>query len=144
MVNDYEWTANDPAGAPEAVLDWGGGGGGGKDLRGLTIFFCQGLISGVASFLVCRGGGVPNVSTKNCTSDARSICYHNFPNIVLVYLLSSHFKKKWHGTYSFRERAKRASRNFHILRRKHYVIFNSLLVNHIFFNTTVLVFLILM
>ena len=40
------------SGAPEAVLDWGG-----KDLRGLTIFFCQGLISGVASFLVCRGGG---------------------------------------------------------------------------------------
>ena len=27
------------SGAPEAVLDWGGGGGGGKDLRGLTIFF---------------------------------------------------------------------------------------------------------
>ena len=33
-----------------------------------------------------------------------SICYHNFPNILLVYLLSSHFKKIFlHG--SFRERA---------------------------------------
>ena len=40
-----------------------------------------------------------------------------------------------------RERAKRASRNFHILCRKHTFIFNSLLVNHIFVNTTVLVFL---
>ena len=39
-------------GAPEAVLDWGG-----KDLRRLTIFFCQELISGVASFLVWGGEG---------------------------------------------------------------------------------------
>ena len=44
----------------------GGGGGGGKDLRGLTIFFCQGLISGVASFLVCRarGGGTKCIDNK--------------------------------------------------------------------------------
>ena len=36
----------------------GGGGGGGKDLRGAhNFFFCQGLISGEASFLVWGGGG---------------------------------------------------------------------------------------
>ena len=49
----------------------GGGGGGGQRPKGTHVFFCQWLISGVASFLVWGWGRVPNVSTQNCTSDAR-------------------------------------------------------------------------
>ena len=48
----------------------GGGGGGWQRPKGAHDFFCQGLISGVASFLVWGGGGGTNVSReeKNCTS----------------------------------------------------------------------------
>ena len=40
-------------GAPEAVLDWGGGG---QRTKGAHDFSVRGLISGVASFLVWGGG----------------------------------------------------------------------------------------
>ena len=77
------------------------------------------------------GGGYQMYRPKIAHRTRGSICYHNFPNK----LLSSHFLTIFlHG--NFCERAKRASRNFHILRRKHTFIFNSLLVNHIFVNTT--------
>ena len=65
----------------------GGGGGGGQRPKGAHdfFFFCQGLISGVASFLVWGGGRVPMYRERKIAHRTRgSICYHNFPNILLV------------------------------------------------------------
>ena len=66
-------------GAPEAVLDWGGGGG--KDLRGLTIFFfLLGAHQWRRQLFGMEGGGegYHMYRQKIAHRTRGSICYHNF------------------------------------------------------------------
>ena len=79
-----------PSGTPEAVLDWGGGGGGQRP-QGAHDCFLSGAHQWRRQLFGMEGGG-GTICIAHRTRG--SICYHNFPNILLVYLLSSHLKKK--------------------------------------------------